>query len=419
LKALPVWLTCLATLASVGVGYWIGTKTASVSERGLAINDVQARIDQAQAASEKESGLAARFTSASGQLASDNPDVRMAGAYALERVAADEPTHYATVVRDLFVAFLHSHDRATTVPPSPYHPIVQGGSPTASLTAPPTLIDFSAFPTPQGAPRVASPSADVEAVVLILARGHVWGDAAMEHLRLDHLDLAGIDLNGCPGSRSRDCNSATRFGPPKRTACSLRGADFDDSDLRGADLAGCDLTQTTWVDTDIEGASLVSTDLTKALFLGTLSEHADFAHSEMDGMMSAGVDYYGAFLSPVVMHDVFFSDSFMVNAFFYGDAPQPGPVIELSGDFVADDLEGAQFGPGIKVRASFAYSRMVGATFAPAVWERVDLRSADVSGCSVQGADFHRVDDDLGLLHLKCTTYGDVRWPISPGGAGK
>ncbi|NUP49159.1 MAG: pentapeptide repeat-containing protein [Catenulispora sp.] len=164
-----------------------------------------------------------RFGKAVGYLASPALEERLGGIYALEHVMAESPRDHATVI-EVLCAFVRA--RAPIEPGSPV-----GGE----------------------------PSADIDAVLTVLARRPRRPEPNRPDLRAT--SLAKLSL------RMHDFSA-----PPSLRRVFLTGADLREADLRGLDLSlailsGADLRGALLHGTVLAGALLAAADLTDAVGL--------------------------------------------------------------------------------------------------------------------------------------------------------
>lgn len=178
---------------------------------------------QAHALSE-QSQVTDRFTKAIGQLASDKLEERLGGIYALERIMVDSERDHMTIMAVLG-AFVREHAK-------------RGATPTQG-----THTDKR------------RPTTDVQAAISILARRPERDESFRLDLR--NTDLAGVELS--------------RRARLKRTI-------FTGADLSGANLAGVDLSESTFV-----GATLAEAQLREAILNGARFGGTDLTDASLHG----------------------------------------------------------------------------------------------------------------------------------------
>lgn len=186
--------------------------------------------------------LTDRFSSAIGQLASEDLAVRLGGIYALEQIARDNPRDYAAAMQVLAA-------------------IVRGDEPADDASA-------SAGPLPQ----------DVIVAMTVIGRRTTDQLALQVEQGIPCLDLRGARLPGLQLS----------------AGANLRALCLDFVDLSGASLIGADFTGSSMLNARLEQARL-----DRAVLAATLSEadldRAFFNGARLDGANLAGASLEGAF----------------------------------------------------------------------------------------------------------------------------
>ncbi|MCC7476993.1 pentapeptide repeat-containing protein [bacterium] len=262
------------------------------------------RREAEQAAREQRDRLEQRFNDAVGRLGSSDAGQRMAGAYALEELASQQPEEYYWKSLDLLCATLRSRsqlDRALASPSATIGGASQSGamrqspdiqamllvlgrrdrSLEESATIPTRFAVMQAYYDPdkyerQLRSRLGLPAAepvklpsDEQVEVrpwLDLSYTDLTGaDLTMQHFEganFEGADLSGARLNGAY------LDSALLWSATMRKA-DLSGADlsharFWDTDLRGADLSGARLNGATLWLARLDGANLSGADFQDA-----------------------------------------------------------------------------------------------------------------------------------------------------------
>jgi Pentapeptide repeats (8 copies) len=171
----------------------------------------------------REGQLTDRFTSAIGQLGSDDVAVRVGGIYALGRVAEESITDRAAVA-DILTAYVRKH---APWPPGPESPFPED------------------FPIDK-LPRLAVRAPDIQAIMTVLARRTpspphpaVWTSLELNRTDLRRAGLMGANLQRA-GLRGASLAKAWMF------KADLRGADLRDTDVRDARLHEAIADLTTW-----------------------------------------------------------------------------------------------------------------------------------------------------------------------------
>lgn len=245
--AMLAMLAGLGALATVAISYSnsrIANRTLSETilayaaterdrEEDRRLRERQANQTEKDAAERRVTEL---YAAAADQLGSDKAPVRLAGLYALERLA--QHTEFsAAVVVELLCAYLRMP------PPLDEDAHVQASPIEAyrTETPPDQELDISSIGM-QSTEKFSRAEQQVRrTALLILSRHHRLSDLD-QFWEMTRIDLASAEL------RRADF-----------AGCDLRGADFTDSDLTGADFTAADLTGA-----DLSGATLREAHLTRA-----------------------------------------------------------------------------------------------------------------------------------------------------------
>jgi hypothetical protein len=226
------------------------------------------------------------FDRATLQLAADSIDLRLAGIYALEQLAHDEPARQPTIITTLS-AFVREHARDAEDPQCVEH------------EAP----------------------GDIQAVLTVLGRRVATSDggavidlnnSCLANTNLASANLAGADVFLSNWTKANlqgtDLSSANGIGcvftdaalsSARFVATSLTGADFTRADLSYTDLTDANPGQANFTGSDLTDATLTGTGLYETNFAGVTwtvgtrwpSEHVDRvrgASSEAGGVFTVG-----------------------------------------------------------------------------------------------------------------------------------
>jgi hypothetical protein len=191
------------------------------------------RVSEAELQVSRDGQVTERFTRAVEHLGATNPDVRIGGIYALDRIARNSPED-ADAVTTILSAFARSH--------APWPAIASGTEPK------------NAHPSASLPPTLASRAGDVQAAVTVL--GRLPRTASSEIARLSLTDLRRSRMWGLNFDHAHFGISSlvrARLGD-----CSLVGADLGECDLRDADLSGADLTGAVLWGADLTGANVTN-----------------------------------------------------------------------------------------------------------------------------------------------------------------
>ena len=231
-------------------------------------------VAQRQADTAQQSLLNERYQQGAEMLGSDVLAVRLAGIYALQRLAEEHPRQYHIQIMRLFCAFAR-------------HPTRDDGVETKSEG--------------DGEPRLRQ---DVQAVMDAISICHAR-QGGLELAAIVRLDLRGADL---PGARlfkaclSRANLSMANLAGANLIGAGLAGADFGRANLEGATLSGADLSRAGFDRAELSGARLDSANLAKArlssanLAKARLSS-ANLARAHLSGANLAGASLHESDLS--------------------------------------------------------------------------------------------------------------------------
>ncbi|MEX5637641.1 pentapeptide repeat-containing protein [Parafrankia sp. FMc2] len=201
--------------------------------------------------------------------------IRLAGIYALERIAVDSPADQRTVV-EVLSAFVR--DRSTDPALRQATPPLR---PASDIRA--AVQVLGRLPTRDGVPRADLTGADLTGHASLahldladasLADAHLEG-ADLAHAQLSRINLAAAFLNDATltGAELAEANLAfTMLERANLTETDLSNADLDDAQLPGANLTDAQLMGATCIHTHLHEANLTETrirgvDLSRTLGL--------------------------------------------------------------------------------------------------------------------------------------------------------
>jgi Pentapeptide repeats (8 copies) len=254
----------------IGVGlaalFWLPqrlvptTESFAHNDRLTVMNDVRATLLQAVAglgaiiaalrtwlAVNERGQITERFSRAVEQLASPNPEVRLASIFALEKIARDSSRE-----REAIAEILTGYVREN----SPWPPSRPG--------------QYAERAPIKQVPLLAVRATDVQAAMTVLGRGPFAGDPRRP-LRLTKTDLRQATLEAAE-LQGADLGSANLQGAYLSSA-NLQGANLGSANLQGADLGmaklqGADLQAANLEGADLRVASLEKADLSGANLQG-------------------------------------------------------------------------------------------------------------------------------------------------------
>ncbi len=213
------------------------------------VADQQAKAADKQAETAQADLLNKRYQEGAAMLGSEVRAVRLAGIYALRRLAEDHPREYYTAVMSLLCAWVR-------------HPGKEGAE------AGRVREDVQAAVQAISSWRLRKLDLEEEARFQLDLCGADLRDASLGSANLSKAWLTDANMAGASVSR------ASLAGAMLLKA-NLSGTYLRDTDLRGADLRGADMTDAKLINADLWGAILVSAilvsaDLTSANLSGTM-----------------------------------------------------------------------------------------------------------------------------------------------------
>ena len=190
----------------------------------------------------REAQITERFTRAIDQLGHEEPEVRVGGIYALERIMRDSPRDHGPIVETL-MSFVREHAK----PPTPVLPATGNEKPSADVQAAVTVLGR----------RKHRPTEELDALRLsgtflrgALLRRALFLCARLRDARLEHTHLELAQLEGAMLDRAR----------------------LDHADLEGANLNHASLIDASMFAVNLKDASLVGAHLAGVTGNPSLSE---------------------------------------------------------------------------------------------------------------------------------------------------
>ncbi len=287
--------------------------------RGL-VADTQATASQRQADTAQQSLLNERYERGAAMLGSSAVSVRLAGIYALRRLAEDHPENYHVQVMSVLSAFARH--------------------PTADKEYEAKLVEQNADPSKRHLCRE-----DVRtAVKQIGTRNETQVD--LEKSEGFALDLMGVDL------------TYTSIGDANLSGAMLHYAELSHANIFDADLSNAFL----------RGAVLKNADLANVDFTGATTWGINLSRAKMRRLVMPDLPLYSANMSDAELSDVDLSDTYFTNAI-------------LSGVTIADsDLSNALFLHSKLSGAEILGSDLSGAKIARTDMSGATLRNTNLSG---------------------------------------
>jgi uncharacterized protein YjbI with pentapeptide repeats len=244
----------------------------------------------------REGQVTERFTRAIDQLGDENEDVRLGGIYALERIANDSPQDRAAIT-EVLAAFVRGHARWP--PARPLQPDENTG-----------IEDI---------PSLRSWAPDVQAALTVLGRGKLQvglpGPLQLAHVDLRGADFSDSDLRGAFFGESRlqranfsvaQLKGAVFFKSLLHGAqfsrAQLQGAILTDAELQGACLERANLKRAQPIRAQLQGADLWKAQLQKAFLDEAQLQKANLGHAELQGAWLGGAQLQEADLTDAQLH---------------------------------------------------------------------------------------------------------------------
>ncbi|MFJ4098718.1 pentapeptide repeat-containing protein [Amycolatopsis japonica] len=216
------------------------------------------------------------YTKAADQLGSDQAPVRLAGLYALERLAHDNPGQ-REMIGNVLCAYLRMHTRSAEAPEE-------------------RQVRLAAQRILHRHRYELRPSLFWDGLTIDLS-GADLSKANFEHMDLFNADFSGADLSdanlGWASLDNAGLSDADLTGA-KLESASLNHADVLRSDLIGADLRDANLGRADLTGSDLSLADLSGADLTNAGFRDADLSGANLAGADLTGSDLTGAELRGA-----------------------------------------------------------------------------------------------------------------------------
>jgi hypothetical protein len=222
-----------ATLVGVGGTVAVaifGLRNSSTTSR-VAIESATANLQQTLE-TEREGQITDRYSRAAEQLGSDKLDIRIAGIFALDRIAHDSARDHPIVI-EVLAAFIRQHSREQW-----------------------PLPDSEDAPVPEHRTRP-----DVQAALTVIGRR----DARRDRQRVD---LMGANLSGADLTSANLAHA--RLTGVSLISAKLKGANLGEANLTDADLTHADLRVAILAKADLGGADFDDADLQFADLTGVV-----------------------------------------------------------------------------------------------------------------------------------------------------
>jgi uncharacterized protein YjbI with pentapeptide repeats len=284
-----------------------------------------------------------RYTSAIGQLGSNELDVRIGGIYALERVARDSERDHPTVM-EVLTAFIREHSHQ------------QWPSPVPDNTEP----ERSTRP-------------DVQAALIVI--GHRDPERDIRPVNLARANLTQADLG------QRALWKDHRHGIIDRAnleRADLTGADFTRANLSGANLTGADLTGAI-----LTGANLIQANLTNANLTNANLTNANLTNANLSSADLTNAHFTGAILTGAIL------DAANLTYVDLGGANLTAAKLTRA-NLTRANLGGANLDAANLGSTNLAQARFTGAILTRVILANTDPTEADLTDADLTGAEWPR-----------------------------
>ena len=268
-------------LVAGGLAFFFAVWRARVAERQADAARDQAEYAQRQADTAQHSLLNERYQRGAEMLGSSVPSVRLAGVYALDRLAREYPDQYHVQIMNLLCAYVRSSTKIE---------LDQYGRTSIQETLIPMLgEDIQAALTTIGKRGVANleiekaggfkPNFDgADLSLATLSNANLMG-ASFQGTKLKLASLVEGDLTWCS---LMDANfEGARLDGAKLGDSSLTGTNFSQARMARADLPGAALLLTNFTETNLQKSNLSNATIMEANFTGALLEEANFSGARL------------------------------------------------------------------------------------------------------------------------------------------
>ena len=213
-------------------------------------------------------------------LGDGNLGVRLAGIYALHRLAKEDREQYDDQIMQLFCAFIRNHKEDDKM----YRERLKNRSPIDAITAEDVQAALTAMRD-----RCRNGNAEVNPLSFTIDfSGAVLGGCNLSNMNLSQANLYGAKLDFCDLSGSI-LNCANLDGT------SLCGADLSHSILSGVETWGTDFSQVSGKQPDFSGANLMGANFSNAKWERPILRRAAIVNCEFTNTSLEAADLSGAF----------------------------------------------------------------------------------------------------------------------------
>jgi uncharacterized protein YjbI with pentapeptide repeats len=340
-----------------------------------------------------------RLTRAVDQLASRNPEVRLAGIFALEQIARDSDRD-----REAIVEILTGYVRTkSSWPPQSKSPWPAARSGRYRNQTPTTEV-----------PALEVRAADVQIVMTVLTRGPWAGDrdrpfqlanvdlryarlpgANLQVSVLNQANLQGARLGGAYLQRAHldqaNLQRANLDGAHLQdaylSAAQLQEAHLDQAELQGAHLEQADLQGAHLEQAQLQGAVLGGAQLREARLGGAQLQKANLDQANLQGANLDQANLEEAKLGNAELQGAVLGGAQLREARLGGAQLQGAlcPQANLQGA----DLSGAQLQGALLTQANLQGADLSGAQLQRAYLTQANLQDADLGDAELQGADLN------------------------------
>ncbi len=284
-----------------------------------------------------------RLNSAVQNLASANPDIRLGGIYALDRIMQDSPRDEPAVV-SILSAYMHKI--------SPRNP--QSKEPAIS--------------------------SDLKAAVSVMG-DRPEGSRAGPLVNLENVDLHKLDADELVTLKAQ---TRINFRDARLTSVDLKDAklgqiDFTGAAMERADLSGSELNETPFKKSDLPGSNMKNIQCVGSDFTGALLFDADLSGANFN----PASDETGCKLTDVDLSYAKLTKARLLSVPLNGTNLSGANLAQA--DFTGSDLRDVNLG-GTEQKAVLVGTKFSHADLRGANLQRLDLSSCDLEGADLRGA---------------------------------
>lgn len=330
-----------ATIAGLGL-LGLGANAFYTFKRANAIEE-QVRISERQLKTADDAQITERFSRAIEHLGSPEPQIKIGGIYALERIAKDYKEDYHQTVMEVLTSFIRGFER-----PIPTQSADPGGSVQQEEKDREWLDEAAKVPR------------DLQAAVTVVCRRDiVWEKQELQGFRLD---LCGADLHHLR----------------------MYKANLTRASLHSANLTGADLTEANLSKANLNSANLSGTYMYKSNLSGSLMAKANLTDAELSNTNLSNAHLYEATMFRTLLVEADLTRANMFGANLTRSNLTRACLVEANLSLTNLTYAGL-------FNTSLRQARLTKANLQNARLKEADLDGADLTGADLTGADLSMV----------------------------